>query len=88
MQSRNVKITNKLGMHARPAALLTKTANLFGCKISITKNGKTIDAKSILSVMTLAAKCRDEITITTDGAGENAALESLASLVSSGFGED
>ena len=43
MQSRNVKITNKLGMHARPAALLTKTANLFGCKISITKNGKTID---------------------------------------------
>lgn len=88
MQSRNVKITNKLGMHARPAALLTKTANLFGCKISITKNGKTIDAKSILSVMTLAAKCGDEITITTDGAGENAALESLASLVSSAFGED
>ena len=50
MQSRNVKITNKLGMHA--------------------------------------PKCGDEITITTDGAGENAALESLASLVSSGFGED
>ena len=87
MQSRNIKIINKLGMHARPAALLTKTANLFGCKITITKNGKTIDAKSILSVMTLAAKCGDEITITAEGAGEDTAIDSLVSLIDSRFGE-
>lgn len=87
MQSRNVKIINKLGMHARPAALVTKTANLFSCKITITKNGKTIDAKSILAVMGIAAKCGDEITITADGAGEDAALESIVSLVTSRFGE-
>ncbi len=88
MLSRNVKIINKLGMHARPAALLTKTANLFGCKITITKNGKTIDAKSILAVMTLAAKCGEEITITADGSGEAVALDSLVSLVTSRFGEE
>lgn len=88
MLSRNVKIINKLGMHARPAALLTKTANLFGCKITITKGGKTIDAKSILAVMALAAKCGEEITITADGAGEAVALDSLVSLVTSRFGEE
>lgn len=88
MQSRTVTITNKLGMHARPAALLTKTANLFSCDIKLTKGSKVIDAKSILAVMALAAKCGEEITITTDGAGETTALESLASLISSGFGEE
>jgi len=51
-------------------------------------NGKTIDAKSILAVMALAAKCGEEITITTDGPGEAVALDSLVSLVTSRFGEE
>lgn len=88
MLTRNVTIVNKLGLHARPAALFTKTANLFDCRITIRKGDKTIDAKSILSVMTLAAKCDTELTVTADGPGEAAAMESMVSLIESGFGEE
>ncbi|MBO5658392.1 MAG: HPr family phosphocarrier protein [Duodenibacillus sp.] len=88
MLTRTVTICNKLGIHARPAALLTKTASLFECSCTITKGDKTIDAKSILSVMTIAAKCGDEITIVTDGINEAAALDSLVALIQSRFGED
>ena len=83
MLTRNVTIVNKLGLHARPAALLTKTANLFDCRITIRKGDKTI-----LSVMTLAAKCDTELTVTADGPGEAAAMESMVSLIESGFGEE
>ena len=88
MISKTVPIINKLGLHARPAALLTKTANLFDCKITVTKGGRCVDAKSILSVMTLAAKCGEEITFTADGYNEIPAIESLTALVQSRFGED
>lgn len=88
MLSKTISITNKLGLHARPAALVTKTANLFDCSVKITKGSKTVDAKSILAVMTLAAKCGDELTIETDGANELAAMESLVALIQSKFGED
>ena len=83
-----VTITNKLGLHARPAALLTKTANLFECSVTIQKGEKTVDAKSILAVMTLAAKCGDELTISTQGRSDVAALEAVCALFQSKFGED
>lgn len=88
MLTETVTVTNKLGLHARPAALLTKTANLFDCTCTIKRGEKTVDAKSILSVMTLAVKCGDEITISTDGINESAALQSIVSLIQSRFGED
>ena len=55
MQSRTITVSNKLGVHARPAGLITKTAGLFDCSVILDKNGKRIDAKSILAVMTMAA---------------------------------
>lgn len=88
MQTRSVTVLNKLGVHARPGALLTKTANLFDCSIKIQKDDKSVDAKSILSVMRLAAKCGDELTITTDGRDDIAAMESILALFQSRFGED
>lgn len=81
-------VLNKLGVHARPSALLTKTANLFECSIQLEKAGKKADAKSILSVMTLAMKQGDEITLTFDGINEKAAAEAVTSLFESRFGEE
>lgn len=88
MQTRTVNVINKLGLHARPGALLTRTANLFACSVSIKKGEKTVDAKSILSVMTLAAKCGDELTIVTDGRDDAVAMEAVVALFQSRFGED
>ena len=87
MQSRTITVTNKLGVHARPAGLLTKTANLFDCSVILDKNGKRV-AKSILAVMTMAAKCGDEITIITNGRSDKEALEAIVALFQSKFGED
>ena len=75
MQSRTITVSNKLGVHARPAVILDK-------------NGKRIDAKSILAVMTMAAKCGDEITIITNGRNDKEALEAIVALFQSKFGED
>lgn len=88
MQTRTVTVLNKLGVHARPGALLTKTANLFESEILLQKNAKAVDAKSILSVMQLAAKCGDILTITVNGPDEDAAIESVTTLFSSRFGEE
>ena len=88
MQSRNITVSNKLGVHARPAGLLTKTAGLFDCSVILDKNGRRIDAKSILAVMTMATKCGDEITIITNGRNDKEALEAVAALFQSKFGED
>ncbi len=88
MQSRTITVTNKLGVHARPAGLLTKTASLFDCSVILEKGGKRVDAKSILAVMTMAAKCGDEIRIITSGHNDKEALEATAALFLSKFGED
>jgi len=88
MLVKNITVTNKLGVHARPAALLTKTANLFECSIRIKKGEKSADAKSILAVMTLAAKCNDTLRFEFDGINEIAASDAIGSLFSSRFGED
>lgn len=87
MLTRTFTVNNKLGLHARPAALLTKTASLFDCRVTLRKGDKNIDAKSILAVMTMAAKCGDSVTVETDGVNEVAAMESIGALFSSSFGE-
>ena len=83
MQSRTITVSNKLGVHARPAGLITKTFD-----IDVFYNRVTIDAKSILAVMTMAAKCGDEITIITNGRNDKEALEAIVALFQSKFGED
>ncbi len=78
MASQTVVVKNKTGLHARPAALFSKLANTCPCEVSIEKDGKKINAKSILGVLSLAIVTDSEITIITEGENEE---ESLAKLV-------
>ncbi len=74
-------ITDALGLHARPAGLLSKLALSFGSDIKITAREKTVDAKRIMGVMSLGAKKDDEIKITCSGDDEEAAAQALQTFV-------
>jgi phosphocarrier protein len=80
-------IMNPLGLHARPAAKLVDCAARYTSDIRLTHEGQTIDAKSIMSVLMLAAPCGAILEVTLDGNDEQAALEALEVLFNSGFGE-
>ena len=82
-----IKIINKLGLHARASAKLTQVANQFESDIWIEKNGKKINAKSIMGVMMLAASQGSDVTITTQGSDEKEALNSIVDLINDYFGE-
>ena len=88
MQQRDVEIVNKLGLHARPSARLTQLASRFRSKVFMSRNGRRVNAKSIMGVMMLAAAKGSTITLETDGEDEAEAMEALAGLISSGFGEE
>jgi phosphocarrier protein len=87
MQEKTVTIKNKLGLHARPAAMMVQTAARFKSKIKIVRDDQEVDGKSIMGLMTLAACCGAEIRIVTDGEDEVDALNTLVQLVENGFGE-
>jgi len=87
MATATVRLSNELGLHARPAALFTMTASGFGCEIEVEKAGKSVNGKSIIKLLALDCRTGDEITITTGGTDEAVALEKLVSLVQSGLGE-
>jgi phosphocarrier protein len=80
-------IMNPLGLHARPAAKLVDCAARYTSEIRLTHQGQTIDAKSIMSVLMLAAPRGAILEVTLDGSDEQAALEALEVLFSNGFGE-
>ncbi|HPW65428.1 MAG TPA: HPr family phosphocarrier protein [Candidatus Omnitrophota bacterium] len=80
-------ITNKLGLHARPAALFVQTANRFESSIEIRKEDMSVDGKSIMGIMTLAAEMGSAIRVTATGKDADEALGALARLVESNFGE-
>ena len=82
-----VRINNKLGLHARASAKLSKLAGSFGCEIFLSRNGRRVNAKSIMGVMMLAAGIGSEIEIETDGADEAAAMAALQELIADKFGE-
>jgi phosphocarrier protein len=83
-----VRINNKLGLHARASAKLSKLAGSFGCEIFLSRNGRRVNAKSIMGVMMLAAGLGSEIEIETDGADdEAAAMAALQELIADKFGE-
>jgi len=88
MQQRDVEIINKLGLHARPSAKLTQLASSFKSNVFMARNGRRINAKSIMGVMMLAAAKGSTITLETDGEDEVAAIDALAGLITSGFGEE
>jgi phosphocarrier protein len=88
MQQRDVEIVNKLGLHARPSARLTQLASRFNSKVFLSRNGRRVNAKSIMGVMMLAAARGSTITLETEGEDEQEAIDALANLISSGFGEE
>jgi len=88
MQQRDVEIVNKLGLHARPSAKLTQLASSFKSHVFMARNGRRINAKSIMGVMMLAAAKGSTVTLETDGEDELEAINALTGLISSGFGEE
>jgi phosphocarrier protein HPr len=87
MIKRSITISNKLGLHARASAKLTKLASGFSSEIHMSRNGRRVNAKSIMGVMMLAAGLGAEVEIETDGADEQAAMDGLLALISDKFGE-
>ena len=83
----SIKIINKLGLHARASAKLTQVANQFESDIWIEKNDKTVNAKSIMGIMMLAASQGTDIKISTEGVDEKEALNSISALINDYFGE-
>ncbi|HHY42937.1 MAG TPA: HPr family phosphocarrier protein [Thermoanaerobacterales bacterium] len=88
MFQQNVIVKNKTGLHARPAALFVQTANKFKSEIFIEKQGKKVNAKSIMGVMSLAVSQGTEITISAQGEDEQDAVKKLVELIESKFGEE
>jgi phosphocarrier protein len=80
-------IGNKLGLHARPAAVFVQTANRFEASVEVQKEDLKIDGKSIMGIMTLAAEMGSSITVRVTGKDAEAAMEALAKLIESNFGE-
>ncbi len=80
-------ISNKLGLHARASAKLTKLAGSFPCQVWLTRNGRRINAKSIMGVMMLAAGMGSTVEVETDGELEQEAMDALLALINDKFGE-
>jgi phosphocarrier protein len=87
MQNQDAQIINMLGLHARASAKLTQTASQFPCEVWLSRNGKRINAKSIMGVMMLAAAKGSTITIETNGEREEEAMAALLALINDYFGE-
>ena len=88
MTSRSVTVVNQLGLHARAAAKFVHLATRFESQIRVTRNSKVMDGKSIMGILLLAAARGTAITVAADGPDEQAAVDALAQLVESGFGEE
>jgi len=82
-----VRISNKLGLHARASAKLTKLAAGFRSEVHMTRNGRRVNAKSIMGVMMLAAGMGAEVEIETEGENEAEAMKALVALIEQKFGE-
>ncbi|WP_374347404.1 HPr family phosphocarrier protein [Chitinimonas sp.] len=87
MQQREVDIINKLGLHARASSKLTQLASRFKSEVWLSRNGKRVNAKSIMGVMMLAAAKGSRITIDTQGEDEEAAMAALVELIANRFDE-
>lgn len=87
MIKKNIMIINKLGLHARAAAKFVAHASRFASEIEVTKQGHTVNGKSIMGVMMLAARKDTEIEISANGDDEQAAIDALTTLINNYFDE-
>ena len=81
-------IRNKLGLHARPAALFVQAANRFQCEVLVSKRKEQVNGKSIMGIMTLAVGMGSSITVRTEGADAAKAMNEITKLIYGNFGED
>lgn len=87
MLRQEIEISNKLGLHARASAKLTQLAGQFPCDVTIERQGKRANAKSIMAVMMLAASKGTMVALETQGEQENEAMEAIVALINDKFGE-
>jgi phosphocarrier protein HPr len=88
MIRRQLAIRNRLGLHARAAARFVHTASRFRARVTAGRDGRVMDGKSILGILLLSASQGTAIDVTAEGEDEEQAMEALAALVESGFGEE
>ena len=88
MLSKQITLINKLGLHARAAALFVQTAAAFEAEIDVTVDGKKVNGKSIMGLMMLAAACGTELCLTVSGSDEQDAMHTLETLIADRFGEE
>jgi phosphocarrier protein len=88
MEIQTFTIRNRLGLHARAAALLVKTANRFASDVSIEKDGLEVNGKSIMGILMLAASKGTRITLKVDGKDSAQAIQTLGKLIENKFGEE
>jgi phosphocarrier protein len=85
---REVQIVNRLGLHARAAARFVHAANRFRSRVEVSRSGRSMDGKSILGILLLAASQGTAIEVTAEGEDEDQAMDALEALVGGGFGEE
>ncbi|MFO1488981.1 MAG: HPr family phosphocarrier protein [Verrucomicrobiota bacterium] len=85
---RDFHVSNKLGIHARPAALFVKTANRFKCDVFVEKDGEKVNGKSIMGLMMLAAGPGSKLTISAHGPDASSAIAEIEALIKRKFDED
>ncbi len=88
MQQKEVEIVNKLGLHARASAKLTQAASGFKSDVFLTRNGRRVNAKSIMGVMMLAASRGSTVNVETEGEDEEQAMAAITALINDKFGEN
>jgi phosphocarrier protein len=88
LMTKDFLVANKLGIHARPAAMFVKVANRFACDVLVEKDGETVNGKSIMGLMMLAAGPGSKLTIHADGHDASAALAELEALMKRKFDEE
>ena len=88
MLDKEITIINKLGLHARAAAKFVSLASAYQSEINVSRNGRTVNGKSIMGVMMLAAACGAQIRLQVEGADEQQAMSGLEQLILDRFGEE
>jgi phosphocarrier protein HPr len=88
MIEKQLVVKNRAGIHARPAAIIAQTANKFTCEITLARDDTTVNAKSIMGVITMAAGYNTTLTLTAEGTDEKAAAQAIEALFESKFEEE
>ena len=88
LMTKELLVINKLGIHARPAAMFVKTANRFACDIFVEKDGEKVNGKSIMGLMMLAAGPGSKLTVSADGPDASQALAEIEALIKRKFDEE